>query len=470
MGKYFSCGKYNNYYKYILLTVLFSLISTVIFGVGYCNHSDEIFLAHLYPEETEKTQIALSHHIIIHNFYRHIIILIISIILHNYENNSSKSQKNEENNKKINVQLNPEIELIYDEDIGKTKQKPGLLLLLVIFIYIIQDILNIFFFQFDLSQFNLWILEIPLLSFFNYKLLKFKIYSHHKLAIYSGVIICVAIKIIQFFIFAFGKEFKDKVYNKHEFLYFIGIISYLLTITLRDYSITKMKVFMDFKFIPPSKLLIVMGILGIIINLIIMLIFSYNKCATIDDIDIHLCNVVENDNREEAYFENFFIYFQILKDSINNGKAYEVVIEVFSSFFGSLSNFCYIYFYILIIKYLSSVHYIFYLLTYTFAVQVIYGLKSIIKSFYSKQNEIDILYFITGGISDFFSCFGILIYTEVIELNFCNLNYNLRRYIITRSETDSKEEINLNEQFEKPEYFLDDEKDDQNEEESNSVY
>ena len=53
MGKYLSCGKYNNYYKYILLTILFSLISTILFGNGYCNDSELIYIAGIYSEETK---------------------------------------------------------------------------------------------------------------------------------------------------------------------------------------------------------------------------------------------------------------------------------------------------------------------------------------------------------------------------------------------------------------------------------
>ena len=70
MGKYLSCGKYNNYYKYILLTILFSLICTILFGNGYCNDSDLIYIARIYPDETQRIQVNLSHHIIIHNIYR----------------------------------------------------------------------------------------------------------------------------------------------------------------------------------------------------------------------------------------------------------------------------------------------------------------------------------------------------------------------------------------------------------------
>ena len=40
--------------------------------------------------------------------------------------------------------------------------------------------------------------------------------------------------------------------------------------------------------------------------------------------------------------------------------------------------------------------------------------------------------------SDFSAIIGFLIYLEIIELNFCNLNKNLRKYIMIRSDDDSK--------------------------------
>ena len=36
------------------------------------------------------------------------------------------------------------------------------------------------------------------------------------------------------------------------------------------------------------------------------------------------------------------------------------------------------------------------------------------------------------------SLIGFMIYLEIIELNFCNLNYNLRKYIDERSIRDTK--------------------------------
>ena len=181
-----------------------------------------------------------------------------------------------------------------------------------------------------------------------------------------------------------------------------------------------MKIFMDLKYISPTKLLIINGVIGILINIIIMLIFSYNKCATIDDIDIHLCNIVEdNSNRSESYLENIFI-----------------IIEVFTSLIGSLVYSFYIYFYILIIKYLSTVHLIFFSDLYSFCVHAVGSLVSLITDIYPFKQKFNVIIFIFTLLADIFAGFGICVYCEIFELNFCNFNYNLRRNIIKRGEED----------------------------------
>ena len=167
MGKYCSCGKCNSYYKYILLAILFCFICTVLFGIGYCNDSNLIYLARAFPEDSFNTQESLSHHIIIHNIYRNFGIAIISIILYKYQ---QKNLKNENKNKLETVKteelnLHVEIELIHENNAMDLGQKSYIFLVLGSIIYNIQDILTILYFRFDLSQFNLWILELPLIFF-----------------------------------------------------------------------------------------------------------------------------------------------------------------------------------------------------------------------------------------------------------------------------------------------------------------
>jgi len=447
MGKYLGCGKYNTYYKYILLTTLFSFLSAIIFGYGYCNNLDSLKYTRIYKK---LSQHLLSRHIIIHNIYCNFGILIISVILYNYEKYTSKSEKEKEKSNN-----NAGIKLIHSNTEKDLEKKSLLTIIIVIILYILQDILTILYFQFKLSQFNFWILELPLLSYFNFKLLNTKIYNHHKFAIYLSVIVCLTCKIILFLISVFSEGSKELVYNQHKFLYLVGIFSYLIIITIRAYTVTEIKIFMDLRYISPSKLLIIYGIIGILINSIICVIFTYNKCITVDNIDINLCKIKYNNdlNRDEEYLENFFIYFKILNDSINNNEYFEVIYEAVISFIGILTYFCYIYFYILIIKYLTSVHIIFYSLIYAFSIRII---SLIINFFITKANDnLVISELIINFISDFTSGSGILIYLEVIELNFYNFNYNLRKNIIERG----KEDMICNAKFGNIDYLNNDEDD-----------
>ena len=456
MAKFISCGKYNNYYKYILLASFFRIISGILFGIG-C----PIQIVRLYPEETEKIQKALYIHIIIHNIYRNLGIIIISIIFSCYENYSLKTQKNEEKNK------NRGIELIYENTMEELKQKAILNIFFVIILFNIQDILTPLYYQFDLKEFDFWTLELPIFAFFNYRLLKIKIYNHHKCVMYVCVTICLIVKIIDLFVHIFSDDYKDKIYNKHKFLYVIGIFFYLIIISIRAYSVTKIKDFTDNRYISPTKILKIIGIIGIAINIIIALIFSFNKCATVNDIDIHLCNVVDivdNNNRDESYLENFFIYFKILNNSIKIGRYYEVIIEVFTSFFGILAYTFYLYFYIVMVKFLSSIHTIFCNCIITFSIRVISLLLSFIISDSSSDENTFNIFFILITISDFVYFFGICIYTEIIELHFCNFQYNLRRNIIKRSE----EELNINRKSEVT-YNINAEENDDDSENNNSL-
>ena len=436
MVKYIRCGKYINYYKYIGLATLFSVICSILFGSGLCAGTNSIYIARFFPDETKEIQIALSHHIIIHNIYRNLGILIISIILYNYEQNSLKSKKKEESLEKMGSSF----ELIYEDVIEEPEpiKISIFLVLLVIVLFNIQDILTLFYYQFDLEDLNFWTLEFPFFAYFNYKILNIKLYRHHKFAIYLNVIICLIAKIIEMFVYSNSDVYKNEIYNQHKFLYFIGVFSFLIIIFIRAYSVTKIKEFIDLRYFSPTRILIINGSIGIVINIIIMLIFSFSKCATVDNIDIHLCNVVDNNDRDEAYLENFLIYFRILHDSIDKGRYYEVIIEVFTSFFGLLSYMCFIYYYILLIKYLTPVHTIFYNIINSFCVLMLGFFFSLIIKSDNNQTPNNFILSILGLITLFFNTFAGCIYCEMIELHFCNLQHDLRRNIIKRSEDELK--------------------------------
>ena len=191
---------------------------------------------------------------------------------------------------------------------------------------------------------------------------------------------------------------------------------------------------MDLKYISPSKLLFFYGIIGIFINIIICILSTYIKCKTIGNYNIHICNIYKEDNSDGIYLENFYIYFKILSTSIN----YERIIEVIISFIGAITYFFYLYFFILVIKYLTPVHIIFTSLVYGFLTRILIIIYNSINSNSNPNNNnqnytIIIFKYIFDFLSNTFTWVGIFIYLEFVELKFCNLNYNLRNNIIQRS-------------------------------------
>jgi len=140
-------------------------------------------------------------------------------------------------------------------------------------------------------------------------------------------------------------------------------------------------------------------------------------------------------NETTKYLANFKFYFT---NFINIG---EVLFEILAVSFGAISFFFYEYFSLMIIKYLSPIH-----LMYT--IPLFYSMKKIILTIYvslSKDKDKIIIYsneifkakFILDSIGDIFCIISNLIYLEILELNFCNLNYNLKKAIIKRGLLDS---------------------------------
>ena len=172
---------------------------------------------------------------------------------------------------------------------------------------------------------------------------------------------------------------------------------------------------MDLKFISSSKLFLCYGILGIIIYSIICTITTLISC--------------EKDNEEKDLFKlnNFVKYFDDLT------KLNCILMISFVITFALKS-----YFYIFTIEHLTPFHVISMPTFYLFFIHIVLGIYTII-------NEKDkIITNMENIILEIMAClFGLIafsIFLEFIELNFCECNFNLKRYIVQRS----NKEINNN--------------------------
>ena len=264
-------------------------------------------------------------------------------------------------------------------------------------IMVLQEISEDIFYKSNLRALDFWIFELPLLSYFNLKYFKFKIYLHHKLIIYFNLIVCGILKIIYLIIFINKKDSSVfKYYSDYWGIIPLGFITYLIIMISRAFALSEIKVLMQYKYLSPIKLLIIYGMVGIIITTIIGIISSFIECnKNYSYLVLKICKIEDKTNKS-YFFENFKIW----KDEIN-------IVEIIILLIGIIINFFYRLFYFFIIKNLTAIHIIFSNLFYSTLLSTI-GNMSYIN--FSDKVFIFIIYIIIFV--------GLLIYLEMIELDF----------------------------------------------------
>ena len=301
--------------------------------------------------------------------------------------------------------------------------------------------------------FEYWMFELLFVSLIYSKLYKIKIYSHQKIGIIFNSLCCLAFGIIRFVILFIKFHQTEFLEDNEKIPYFsikyawfipISIIIYLFIISSTSYIYTYLKIYMDLKFISQVKLLILYGIIGFAFSSITCTIETFSKC--IGNEKEFFCKIYEpydtnpadtnnetnaNNQSNDRYIENiiFFIKdFQRINDR-------EKIIEIVIIFIRVLFNFFSLYFDMLVIKYLTPMHFLFGSLIYIFLTDItqLINPKNIDESYLPSITILNILAYNSTFI-------GFMIYLEIIELNFCKLNYNLRKYINERSINDTYED------------------------------
>ena len=183
--------------------------------------------------------------------------------------------------------------------------------------------------------FDYWMFELLFICLITSKLFKIEIYSHQKIGIFICSIISLILGSIRFIILCI--YFKDKenysYFNiKYKWFIPISIFIYLFIINSTSYIYTKLKIYMDLKFISAIKLLILYGIIGFIFSFfaciietsfkciggseknffckIYELLEDYNETTENEQKDIFTNNENDNDDFEnkDKYIENFIFF------------------------------------------------------------------------------------------------------------------------------------------------------------------
>ena len=246
-----------------------------------------------------------------------------------------------------------------------------------------EEINNDYFF----ISFIIWFL------FSNYYL-KINHYKHQYISIIAVTIIGI-IKLTYLSI----KTYINKSFNMWWLIELLKLFIELLSILTSSIGYGYIKGLMEYKFFSPYKCCFIVGIINLPIILIIYIIVSYIPCYS---------NVICN-NEEERHFDNINILF-------TRFNLKEIILLTLFTFLSGVKA-------LLINKTMND----FTLYHIIIPIQIAEFVKDMIKSF-------DIYMLIIF----IFEFFFYLVFLEIVELNICDLNKNIRKNITKRASYNPK--------------------------------
>ena len=331
--------------------------------------------------------------------------------------------------------------MINNEDNEENNDKKYFLRIFLIFsFYYFAKVAMISFDNLGYNRVKYWPLEFIFLLIFAKKILNRTMFRHQKLSLFTLIIVCTTIYVINSFIPYNNKDcsslldeekelceilnvniYKD-IINRFKW-YFIPLIIliYLAAMVSNAYSSISFKWFMDHKYIKIGRILIYLGLIGFIYSLILLFILSNISCSK--EKNNLLNDICKLDYQGYLFYENYKTLGDIEINSIFYLDIF-ILIPIYL-----ISSFLYIFFELLIIKDLDP----FYLIPIDSVYFLIYEIIDYCITFHIT-NLYRNLKFVCQVCSNIISIFLCSIYLEIIELHFCKLDLFLRKYIIERGE------------------------------------
>ena len=443
MGKYINCGKWNHYYKYPFLAIFFIILYDIIKGVNY----EDIFTT---IQIIKQSKLNFPSHNYIHQMFNYLGVFIFSLIFHLINLYKNKKSLNISSSSDRSTNSKKRIILIHNNALKDFNEKHLFSICILTIIIFVMAEQFLFLYGIILKDLDFWMFEIVILSYINSHMFNIKVYNHQKLGLILNIFsflfkICSIISSIYF------DDIEREIpiiYVKYNivFLGILGFVIYFIFISLRAYGRSKIKWFMDLRYIKATKLLMIYGLMGSGICFVISFTSTFIKCKDINneiDLNNYICKLnnslyKDDNNSTELYFENFKLYFQKFSQS---NELKDIIFEIILIVLLMLIFFCFKYFSILTIQYLTPVHVTFVLPLYFYIQKLTLGIYTLIAehSFFKVWSKYGILKYHFDSSGDILSILGFLIYLEIIELKFCKLNYNIKENIMKRGRKETND-------------------------------
>ena len=269
-------------------------------------------------------------------------------------------------------------------------------------------------------------------------LFKYNYYKHQ----FISLIIIILLGLIRYFFIIINKTRKEYRIKLDDFM-IVFSISFLQNMCLSFYFIYT-KLLIEKYYFSPYKVSYLIGIINGIITLIIYLIISYLP--------------IENDNSLQLIEYNDKYYIDNIRSAFTNYEFAQIFLYII---YHIIYSFIFIIFNIIIQNFT---------LGHIFLPNQIFALFFIFSEVIKKDNNINLVARIIIIISFIFEIFISCVFLELIELNFCGLNKNIKKNIVVRAIEDSNESLSPNENtFEVDNQYIVHYDDDKEEIEDNNI-
>lgn len=433
--KYISFGKRNKSLLFIILMGIFMVINQYLYGFVYieCFYPINIYKS-LYNAIIDKNKEDFPRHRIFDALFNYIGVMILSFFIP--KEKKKKSIKNEEENddeEMQHIESTLNIHLIHNETRSYLKKRKGFAICIVILVLWVVTENSLLIYVDIFQDLDFWFFELIIISMIFSRYFLFKIYSHQKLGMALSIGVGTILKIYNIIMsITTIDESKKNFYQRYPYLCSF-ILLYFLLIISRSFINTELKILMDLKFVYPRTLLMCYGLAGFIISSLIGLSFSLSPCPEYlyDDV----CKIKYDD---QMYFDNFLNYYE---------SGVNMLVRLITIVIGMAAYFLNKYFRVLIIKNYTPIHVIF-----SFPLQFFIEKMFLLiftgiffpENLFSEDKQVE--KFLLDIFGDVSSIIGFLIYLEMLELNFCGFNFNLKKNIINRGEDEYNITLDIDEQ------------------------
>ena len=405
--KLITIGICSRFYLFIIYSGIFKMLSMILLGSSNKKYSEDgIGLFGFCPE--------LVRYSFMQSIYKYLGFIIFGTIFFFF-----KSVGKAEKSVKINITnlSNTHYSLIYTTEYKSVSKTTIKMIILATSSFIFFTEVKKFLYKYGLQFSNFWTIEILWTYYFLKKYFIVDYYKHHKFAIIfiisSGSIFLLAASFLPNSLNAqHPRTAYENVKNFTGSYYFCFLITAFFAFLSCNLGFSRAvsKALMEIDFISPYFMIICYGILGFIVCLIASII-SYK-------ID---------------YSDNLVDYFSSLKLDLDQGKKYKFYAEIFGvSISYAFICFMEITFEILTIFYLNPFYVLMTDAFYFLIIKLIEFLMNI------PDDKLFIIHFILAEIPEILVTLGYMVFLEIIELNFCGLNKNLRTTIIEKGEDEFK--------------------------------